>query len=426
MSTSMVLVSCENLIFAKGNNHTTTSSSSSRLTNRRRTSFLLQLSRRRQVFKGLVVTNAKKRLGRSRRRSWWQRLFSDEGAGDWLDEDIDILADEEEEGEGGEEKFEAWRRRAEAIMEIREAQEGMLNEESRRWEDWITDANPSSSSTSSSSDYGGGGYGGVGIIPPPEKGFGDSVRDLVLGPEDEDLLYEDRVFRYASSNSAKFLAVLIIIPWILDVAVHEFVFMPFLDRYTKTVPLAARILDVRNSQKLKMAKDLKMERVRLLVEADIGRSPPLTDEELWWELRHKALELRDEWRLENRNAFANILSDMVFGMSFFIILCWNQDKVALLKFTGYKVLTNTSDEAKALLLILVADSLLGYHSEVGWYALVELILDHYGFEIDRPSVIIFVSVFPIFVDSCGKLWVFKNLTKYFPNTAAVFEKVGRH
>ena len=35
----------------------------------------------------------------------------------------------------------------------------------------------------------------------PEKGFVESVRDLVLGREEEDLLYEDRVFRYASLNS---------------------------------------------------------------------------------------------------------------------------------------------------------------------------------------------------------------------------------
>jgi hypothetical protein len=35
----------------------------------------------------------------------------------------------------------------------------------------------------------------------PEKGFVESVRDLVFGREEEDLLYEDRVFRYASLNS---------------------------------------------------------------------------------------------------------------------------------------------------------------------------------------------------------------------------------
>lgn len=40
------------------------------------------------------------------------------------------------------------------------------------------------------------------------------------------------------------------------------------------------------------------------------------------------LELRDEWRLENRRAFANIWSDMVFGISLFVLLICNQSKVS--------------------------------------------------------------------------------------------------
>ncbi|MCI10919.1 chloroplast envelope membrane protein-like, partial [Trifolium medium] len=65
-------------------------------------------------------------------------------------------------------------------------------------------------------------------------GIVQSVRSLIFGrgqdDDDDDLLYEDRVFQYASSNSAKFLAVLIIIPWAIDFLVHDYVFMPFLDR----------------------------------------------------------------------------------------------------------------------------------------------------------------------------------------------------
>ena len=40
------------------------------------------------------------------------------------------------------------------------------------------------------------------------------------------------------------------------------------------------------------------------------------------------LELQDEWRLENRRAFANIWSDMVFGISLFILLYLNQSQVS--------------------------------------------------------------------------------------------------
>lgn len=59
-------------------------------------------------------------------------------------------------------------------------------------------------------------------------------------------------------------------------------------RYVKTVPLAAQMLDVRRHQKLQMIEELRTERGRFQLEVEIGKSPPLTDEEIWWELRHKA------------------------------------------------------------------------------------------------------------------------------------------
>ncbi|KAL8137273.1 LOW QUALITY PROTEIN: hypothetical protein V2J09_003274 [Rumex salicifolius] len=55
-------------------------------------------------------------------------------------------------------------------------------------------------------------------------------------------------------------------------------------------------------------QELKSEGARLRFEAEIGKSPTLNEEETWDEF----LELRDERRLDNRSAFANIWSDMYF------------------------------------------------------------------------------------------------------------------
>ncbi|KAK3008769.1 hypothetical protein RJ639_015219 [Escallonia herrerae] len=327
---------------------------------------VVQLSGGRRRFCGFIP-NARKR--HSRKRSWWQKFFFDED-GNWLGLRDEEMIEAEESGSASEElsegeKFEAWRRRAEAIMELREAQDDTMNKENRRWEDWVDDKTDGFDNSSWVRDWrdGHGESGGDGWEEPsellPPKDLVKSVRDLVLGREDEDMLYEDRVFRFASFNSAKFLAVLIILPWALDFFVHDYVLMPFLDRYVKTVPLAAQILDVRRHQKLEMVEELKLERAKFRLEVEIGKSPPLSDEELWLELRHKALELREERRLENRRAFANIWSDMIFGVSLFILLYFNQSKVALLKFTGYKIVNNISDTGKAFLIILVTDIFLG-------------------------------------------------------------------
>ncbi|KAK6147493.1 hypothetical protein DH2020_018405 [Rehmannia glutinosa] len=353
----------------------------------------IRLSRGRRKSRGLVP-NAKKR--HTKGRSWWQRFFFDED-GNWLGLKDDFMLNEleSEEGSSGDEvseneKFEAWKRRAEAIVELREAQEDVKNEENRRWEDWLVDGTDDDVGNGASwFENSNGAVGKSGNDVEEEsnemfssRGLVKSVRDLVLGRDDDDILYEDRVFRYASFNSAKFLAVLIIVPWALDFLVHDYVLLPFLDRYVKTVPLAAQMLDVRKSQKLEMVKALNLEKARYRLEVEIGKSPPLSDEEFYLELRHKALELRDERRLENRKAFANIWSDMVFGVSLFILLYFNQSQVALLKFTGYKIIS----------------------FESGWQTLLEIIVEHYGFEVDQAAITIFVCFIPVVIDACVKLW----------------------
>ncbi|KAA8519155.1 hypothetical protein F0562_013371 [Nyssa sinensis] len=426
MSTSMVL--CENSIFFNRNTRQKSLNSDNLL------NIVVQLSGGRRRF-GALVPNAKK--SHSRKRSWWQKfLFDDDG--NWFGlKDEDMLEGEEsgnssEEELSESEKFEAWKRRAEAIIELREAQEDLSNEENRRWEDWLVDGTNDVDSSPWGQDWGDGlGKSGKDAWADPgemipEKGLVESMRDLVLGKEDDDMLYEDRVFRYASLNSAKFLAVLIIIPWALDFLVHDYVLVPFLDRYVKTVPLAAEMLDVRRQQKLEMVKDLKLVKARIQLEVEIGKSPPLSDEEVWLELRHKALELRDEWRLENRRAFANIWSDMVFGISLFILLYFNQSKVALLKFTGYKIINNFSDTGKAFLIILITDIFLGYHSESGWQTLLEIIVEHYGLEVDQSAITIFICLVPVIIDACVKLWIFKFLPRLSPKVANIFREMKRH
>ncbi|RAL48185.1 hypothetical protein DM860_005609 [Cuscuta australis] len=390
-----------------------------------------------------LIPQAKKRSDRWM-RSWWKRVLGEEG--NWFGLKDDDMQDEFEfeeilnsSGDGElseEEKFEAWKQRAEAIIELREAQVDIRNEENRMWEDWLVDPaaaveHGNGSSWEQTSNDGSNGIPGEGSIgdddgPISLRRMVKSIRAMVIGLEEDEILYEDRVFQYASSNSAKFLAGLIIVPWSLSFLAHDFVLMPFLDRYVKTVPLAAQMLDIRTSQKRELVKELKHEQARYRFEVQIGKSPPLSDKELYKELREKILEMREERRLENRREFANIWSDAVFGVSLFLLLYFNKSKVALLKFTGYKIINNISYTMKAVLIILVADTILGYHSAVGWEALVDVILEHYGLEVDEAAIIIFVGIVPVAIDAYIKYWIFTKLPKLSQEVATMVYRIGRH
>lgn len=117
---------------------------------------------------------------------------------------------------------------------------------------------------------------------------------------------------------------------------------------------------------------------------------------------------------------------MVYGIALFFLIYFNRSKVALLKFTGYKLLNNISDTGKAFLIILITDIFLGYHSESGWQVLIEIILERYGFEIDQAVITIFICVVPVVVDACVKLWLFKYLPRVSPNVTNIFREMKRH
>ncbi|RZC00428.1 Chloroplast envelope membrane protein isoform C [Glycine soja] len=342
--------------------------------------FVIQFGSKTRRLNGFISKAEK----HSRKSSWWQNFFFKDD-GNWLglrDDDMaEAEAEAEAEGEGERtqelsegDKFEAWKRRAEAIVELREAQEDRRNQDYRKWEDWLLDGDGDGNGEDNTSsweqgmkDYRENVRADSGDVPV-EKGFVESARYLIFGREDDDMLYEDRVFQYASSNSAKFLAVLIIVPWAMDFLVHDYILMPFLDR----------------------------------------------------------LDLREEWRLENRRAFANIWSDTVYGISLFILLYFNKSKVALLKFTGYKIINNISDTGKAFLIILITDIFLGYHSESGWQTLLEIIVEHYGLEVDQSAITIFICLVPVVIDACVKLWLFKFLPRLSPSVTNIFQEMKRH
>lgn len=165
--------------------------------------------------------NAKKK--HSKKKSWWRKFFLEDD-GNWLGlKDEDMLDGLESEGLGSDdelsedEKFEAWKRRAEAIMELREAQDDIKNGENRKWDDWLVDGNVDLGNGSSWVQDSIGESEDNMLEDPneliPGRGLVKSVRDMVLGREEDDMLYEDRIFKYASFNSVSaFVLILMLIP----------------------------------------------------------------------------------------------------------------------------------------------------------------------------------------------------------------------
>lgn len=97
-------------------------------------------------------------------------------------------------------------------------------------------------------------------------------------------------------------------------------------------------------------------------------------------LKHRAKEFEEEKRNEMRVGAVNLISDTVTLCTFFIVLASRNEDRQMLTNTIGRVSQGMSQTGKAFVLILVADILMGYHSEEGWTASILLLSEHYGIE----------------------------------------------
>lgn len=102
---------------------------------------------------------------------------------------------------------------------------------------------------------------------------------------------------------------------------------------------------------------------------------------LQYELQHKAHEYEHEKQEEIRVGLVNIISDSVTIVTFGVILTMRADGRQALTNTIGRISQGMSQTGKAFILILAADVLMGYHSEEGWTAGIEILSEHYMVEV---------------------------------------------
>ncbi len=190
--------------------------------------------------------------------------------------------------------------------------------------------------------------------------------------------------------------------------------------------LDANAFALSDSQKVEGAEAMHREEIKLRMAASLGQAPDLTDSDLRAHLHEEALAFSGEKREENKRALLNIVSDSTSAAVFFLLLGRDNSPRAILFRTIGRVFTGLSDTAKAFIIILATDTLLGYHSEEGWTAALTLMSRHYGLSAETDGLHLFVATVPVLLDSLFKYWIFVGLNKVDPAAAVTLRQMDRH
>lgn len=240
---------------------------------------------------------------------------------------------------------------------------------------------------------------------------------------------EERVFveaitnQYESREALRYAAVLVGVPIAIGFLVSNIIARPLWGYAERLNPDAFALSD---RQKVEGAEEMHREEVRMRLEASIGQAPSLSDEAMLEHLHNEALHFADHMKEYNRQSLVNAVSDSMAGASLFVLLLQDNSQRAILFRTIGRVFAGLSDTAKAFIIILVTDILLGYHSEEGWTAGLHLLSHHYGMESDTNLLHIFVATVPVLLDSLFKYWIFVELNKVDPAAAVTLRQMDRH
>jgi len=139
----------------------------------------------------------------------------------------------------------------------------------------------------------------------------------------------------------------------------------------------------------------------------------------------KSLEIAERYNKQSILAITCLLGDFVTLLTLYILFVIPQMKpqVIILKSFLTESLYSLSDTTKSFLLILGMDLLVGFHSPRGWEIVLESVLRHFGLPENESFILLFVALFPVFLDTVFKYWIFRYLNKISPSTVVTYHSM---
>jgi len=251
----------------------------------------------------------------------------------------------------------------------------------------------------------------TGAVDPDQERTEDQLQGEALANKDE------------SQNAIRYAIQLVTIPLMAGLILSRLLADPVLSFTLQNNPLAFALTD---RQKIEGADKVHIEEARVRFDMAIGKLPPLNEEQILDHLRDSAEEVVEEERHHNEQTLITVVSDSISSIVLFSVISQQSQGRKALFSTLSRLFDGLSDIAKAVMIILIADTLLGYHSEEGWTGLIELVVGHYGFEAEEENLVIFVGIVPVVIDVFFKYWIFIGLNKISPGAVITLKQIDTH
>ena len=137
-------------------------------------------------------------------------------------------------------------------------------------------------------------------------------------------------------------------------------------------------------------------------------------------LHEKTIALAIRYNTISIEALTNLFSDLISFLTLCYLLFALEIQVNITKSFLFEVFFGFEDSKKSLLILLVTDLLVGYHSSDIWELFFEFVFAHYGFAESRTAALLLVATLPVLLDVLFKYLIFRHLNRSSPCTVATY------
>lgn len=243
-----------------------------------------------------------------------------------------------------------------------------------------------------------------------------------LNPNSEvEAIEEFKIARYHTLTSIRYIIVLLMMPILINQISKTFVIGPIVDYCWNQTE---HNIFINESQEERAFAELERFEEKLHFEMLIGKTNNTSGIKINTEISKKALELAIKYNLESSSAIKNIISDCLSIAVFILLIIISKRQFSILKSFINELVYGLSDTAKAFLIILFTDMFVGFHSPHGWEIIIEAMLRRFGLAESREFIFIFISTFPVVLDTIFKYWIFRYLNRISPSAVATYHNMN--
>lgn len=177
-------------------------------------------------------------------------------------------------------------------------------------------------------------------------------------------------------------------------------------------------LNIERTQSTKSLKDFRAPKTSLLVYQTIE-----ADRNIQQRYQAKIIELAQRYNDQSVEAVTNFFGDIVSLATLFYLLYILEIQINITQSFLLEVFFGLDDSKKSLLILLVTDLLVGYHSSNLWELFFEVVFNHYGLPESQTGIFLLVATLPVLLDVLFKYLIFRHLNRSSPATVATYHAI---